>query len=125
MRLSAALCEQIIAAARAAEKPVYVDPARLPEWDKYRGAALITPNRAELEIALGRRVEARMQQAIDQMLARRRSLWRGSVFEPPNSYRFPSHATAAIGYTVAAAPSSKDNSSKDNVNPPKTSGLYS
>jgi len=30
---------------------------------------------------VGRRVEARMQQAIDDMLARRRSLWWGSVFE--------------------------------------------
>lgn len=54
--LSAAVCAAIIGATRAAGKPIFVDPARSPAWDKYRGATMPTPNRAELEIAFGRRV---------------------------------------------------------------------
>ncbi len=50
------LCGRVIAAARAAGRSVYVDPARKPEWDKYRGTTLITPNWNELEIAAGRRL---------------------------------------------------------------------
>lgn len=49
-------CQAIVAAAREAGRPVFVDPARSPDWEKYAGASLLTPNRAELEIALGRRV---------------------------------------------------------------------
>lgn len=52
--LSADLCARIIAAARAAGKPLLVDPARLPDWSHYRGATLMTPNRAELEHGVGR-----------------------------------------------------------------------
>jgi len=52
--LSAPTCTAIVAAARQQRKPVLVDPARLPEWEKYTGATLLTPNRAELEIAAGR-----------------------------------------------------------------------
>ena len=52
--LSPAVCAGIIAAARAAKKPVLVDPARGGGWEKYRGATLLTPNRAELEMAAGR-----------------------------------------------------------------------
>lgn len=51
------LCAEVIAAARRADKPVLVDPARAHVWDKYRGATLLTPNRAELEIGYGRRVD--------------------------------------------------------------------
>lgn len=54
--LSPETCAAIISAARAARKPVFVDPARTPAWDKYAGATLLTPNRTELEIAVGRRV---------------------------------------------------------------------
>ncbi len=52
--LSVATCRAIIGAARDVGKPVFVDPARSPEWEKYAGATLLTPNRAELEIACGR-----------------------------------------------------------------------
>lgn len=54
--LSDDTCMAVISAARAAGKPVFVDPARTPAWEKYAGATLLTPNRAELEIAVGRRV---------------------------------------------------------------------
>ena len=54
--LSPATCAAIIAAARQAQKPVFVDPARSSACEKYAGATLLTPNRAELEIALGRNV---------------------------------------------------------------------
>jgi D-beta-D-heptose 7-phosphate kinase/D-beta-D-heptose 1-phosphate adenosyltransferase len=55
--LSAGICAEIMAGARRHGKPVFIDPARTPDWDKYRGATLVTPNRAELEIACGRRVD--------------------------------------------------------------------
>jgi D-beta-D-heptose 7-phosphate kinase/D-beta-D-heptose 1-phosphate adenosyltransferase len=62
--LSPATCQAIVAAARHAGKPVLVDPARSPEWEKYAGATLLTPNRAEMEIAYGRRVsEDELEQA--------------------------------------------------------------
>ncbi len=54
--LSAEVCSAVVSAARKQGKPVFVDPAREPDWNKYAGATLLTPNRAELDIALGRRV---------------------------------------------------------------------
>jgi D-beta-D-heptose 7-phosphate kinase/D-beta-D-heptose 1-phosphate adenosyltransferase len=54
--LSPAICKAVIAAARRHQKPVFVDPARAPVWEHYAGATLLTPNRAELEIAFGRAV---------------------------------------------------------------------
>jgi len=48
----------ILHAARQAGKPVLVDPARLSDYARYRGATAITPNREELSIAVGRRVES-------------------------------------------------------------------
>lgn len=52
-----ALTDRVLAAAIAAgEKagiPVIVDPKRA-DWSAYRGAALITPNRKELQLATGR-----------------------------------------------------------------------
>ena len=54
--LSDDLCGRLIAAARAAGKPVLVDPCRRPGWEKYTGATLLTPNLAELEIGAGRAV---------------------------------------------------------------------
>lgn len=47
------LCERVIAAARSAGKPVFVDPARGVDYAKYRGASAITPNRTEAEEATG------------------------------------------------------------------------
>lgn len=54
--LSPEICEGIITAAREHNKPVLVDPARTGNWEKYRGATLLTPNRAELELGVGHRL---------------------------------------------------------------------
>ncbi len=43
---------QMIGEARRAGKPVLVDP-KGDDWDRYRGATLITPNRAELREVIG------------------------------------------------------------------------
>ncbi|SAL54381.1 rfaE bifunctional protein [Caballeronia peredens] len=43
---------QMIADAKRAGKPVLVDP-KGDDWDRYRGATLITPNRAELREVIG------------------------------------------------------------------------
>jgi rfaE bifunctional protein kinase chain/domain len=43
---------RMIAKARAAGKPVLVDP-KGDDWERYRGATLITPNRAELREVVG------------------------------------------------------------------------
>jgi D-beta-D-heptose 7-phosphate kinase/D-beta-D-heptose 1-phosphate adenosyltransferase len=47
------LCQHVIRAAKAAGKPVFVDPARGVDYRKYRGATVITPNRTEAELAAG------------------------------------------------------------------------
>lgn len=47
------LCREIIRVARSAGKPVFVDPARIADYSKYRGATAITPNRTEAEFATG------------------------------------------------------------------------
>lgn len=49
------LCQGVIKLCRAAAKPVFVDPARLHDYVKYRGATAITPNRTEAEVATGLR----------------------------------------------------------------------
>jgi D-beta-D-heptose 7-phosphate kinase/D-beta-D-heptose 1-phosphate adenosyltransferase len=43
----------LIRAAAQARKPVFVDPKRA-DWEAYRGATLLTPNRAEFEQVVGR-----------------------------------------------------------------------
>ena len=45
--------EQIIGIARAADKPVLVDP-KGDEYSRYAGATIVTPNRAELREVVGR-----------------------------------------------------------------------
>ncbi len=47
------LCQGVIQMARIAGKPVMVDPAKLDDYSKYRGATVITPNRTEAEFATG------------------------------------------------------------------------
>ncbi|MCH2152328.1 MAG: PfkB family carbohydrate kinase [Phycisphaerales bacterium] len=47
------VCAAVIAAAKSAGKEVLVDPALLENYDKYRGATTITPNRTEAELATG------------------------------------------------------------------------
>ena len=54
--LSPEVCARVIAAARRHDKPVFIDPARTRVWEQYRGASILTPNWAELEIAVGRRL---------------------------------------------------------------------
>ena len=51
--LADGICQRLINQARAAGKPVVVDPGRTRGWERYRGATLLTPNRAELAHAVG------------------------------------------------------------------------
>lgn len=51
--LSAKVCQAIIQAARQRGIPVLVDPARVNDYGKYRGATLLKPNRLEAERATG------------------------------------------------------------------------
>lgn len=41
------LCREVIAMSKAAGKPVFVDPAPVTDYRKYKGATAITPNRTE------------------------------------------------------------------------------
>jgi D-beta-D-heptose 7-phosphate kinase/D-beta-D-heptose 1-phosphate adenosyltransferase len=50
---SAEVCQAVIKLARAAKKPVLVDPAKIEDYGRYRGATAITPNRTEAELASG------------------------------------------------------------------------
>ncbi len=47
------LCKAVIERARLAEVPVLVDPAAIADYEKYRGASAITPNRTEAALATG------------------------------------------------------------------------
>ncbi|MFT3684487.1 MAG: PfkB family carbohydrate kinase [Phycisphaerales bacterium] len=46
-------CQAIIKRAKAAGKPVFVDPAAMSDYSRYAGATTITPNRNEAEKAVG------------------------------------------------------------------------
>jgi D-beta-D-heptose 7-phosphate kinase/D-beta-D-heptose 1-phosphate adenosyltransferase len=48
-----AFCQAVIKKARAAGKPVFVDPAAIGDYSRYAGATTITPNRNEAEKAAG------------------------------------------------------------------------
>lgn len=50
---SPAFCQQVIERASRARVPVMIDPARISDYHKYRGATVITPNRTEAEVATG------------------------------------------------------------------------
>jgi len=52
---STSLCQAVIELARAAGKPVFVDPASSVDWARYAGATTMTPNRTELEQAIEHR----------------------------------------------------------------------
>lgn len=56
--LTESLCQRIIEAARKMNKAVLVDPARLEDYSKYRGATILTPNRSEFRLAAGCRGES-------------------------------------------------------------------
>lgn len=51
--LTERVCQGLIALARERGVPVYVDPASIDDYRKYRGATCITPNRTEAERATG------------------------------------------------------------------------
>ena len=51
--LTESLTQRLIALAKAKNIPVLIDPARLNDYDKYRGATLIKLNRPEAEKATG------------------------------------------------------------------------
>lgn len=52
------VCQHVIRRAKAAGKPVFVDPAKISDYAKYAGATCITPNRTEAEYATGKRTHA-------------------------------------------------------------------
>ncbi len=52
--ISQALVASIVTTAKKYNKTVMVDPARLTTYERYRGVHVLTPNRAELSIAVGR-----------------------------------------------------------------------
>jgi D-beta-D-heptose 7-phosphate kinase/D-beta-D-heptose 1-phosphate adenosyltransferase len=47
------VCKQMIQWAAVANKKVLIDPARISDYSKYAGAAVITPNRQETSMAVG------------------------------------------------------------------------
>ncbi|MHC5110255.1 MAG: PfkB family carbohydrate kinase [Planctomycetota bacterium] len=47
------LVRRTVKAAREQNKPVLTDPARLPDYERYRGSTYVTPNRQELALACG------------------------------------------------------------------------
>jgi rfaE bifunctional protein kinase chain/domain len=63
----------MIERARAAGKTVLVDP-KDEDWDKYRGASLVTPNRAEFRQVVGRWTDERDMAAKAQALRARLDL---------------------------------------------------
>lgn len=50
------VCRAIIERARAAEVPVFVDPAAIKDYSKYAGSSVITPNATETTLATGMKV---------------------------------------------------------------------
>jgi D-beta-D-heptose 7-phosphate kinase/D-beta-D-heptose 1-phosphate adenosyltransferase len=50
------ICQAIIERARAAEVPVFVDPAAIKDYAKYAGSSVITPNATETALATGMKV---------------------------------------------------------------------
>jgi D-beta-D-heptose 7-phosphate kinase/D-beta-D-heptose 1-phosphate adenosyltransferase len=65
------LCGAVIAACRKAGVPVLVDPAKLSDYSKYKGATAITPNRTEAEFATGLRTDHEADPAHNAQLAER------------------------------------------------------
>ncbi len=70
-----ALLQEILGLARSAGKPVFVDPKER-DFQRYRGATVLTPNASEAEIALGIQIDpaaaatdARWEQSIQDRLA--------------------------------------------------------
>lgn len=64
------VCQGVIDLARRSGKPVFVDPARLDSYARYRHATAITPNRTEAEIAANQRTHGDADVAHNASLAR-------------------------------------------------------
>ncbi|MBX3367158.1 MAG: D-glycero-beta-D-manno-heptose 1-phosphate adenylyltransferase [Phycisphaeraceae bacterium] len=64
------VCQGVIEMVRSVGKPVFVDPARLDSYSRYRGATVITPNRTEAEVATGQRTDGEADVAHNATLAR-------------------------------------------------------
>jgi D-beta-D-heptose 7-phosphate kinase/D-beta-D-heptose 1-phosphate adenosyltransferase len=52
------LLRSVIDTATECGVPVFIDPARITDYARYRGAALLTPNRVEASLATGRKIAA-------------------------------------------------------------------
>jgi len=64
------MASQVIGDAREASVPVVVDPARVSDYSRYRGATVLTPNRYEAEMASGIKIvdNASLQRAAQKIL---------------------------------------------------------
>lgn len=106
--LTPEVCQHVISAARAAGLPVFVDP-KGSDFDKYRGASLLTPNTKELmQVTRSNSVETLLQDAaalrteLDiTRLALTRSEEGITVFSASGSQHYP--ATAQEVFDVSGA----------------------
>lgn len=67
------LLRWLIDAARYNDQPVLIDPGRLPDYERYRGATLLKPNRLEAELECGGTLSS-SQQVIESARRLRSSL---------------------------------------------------
>ena len=100
---------QMIAAARAADKPVLIDP-KGSDYSRYSGATVITPNRAELQQVIGRwRDEASLAEKAQQLrqalkldaLLLTRSEEGMSLFDAEGALHVPAQAREVFDVTGA------------------------
>jgi D-beta-D-heptose 7-phosphate kinase/D-beta-D-heptose 1-phosphate adenosyltransferase len=56
--VSESLLQAVIGEAKRQGRPVLVDPARLRDYGRYRGADMLLPNRDELSVAVGQRFDS-------------------------------------------------------------------
>ena len=74
------LLADIIALCRQRRVPVFVDPKGV-DYSRYAGATLVKPNRRELEIATGRRLDSSAPDFIESVIAAARDLIKSSRIE--------------------------------------------
>ena len=100
---------KMIRLARAANKPVLIDP-KGTDWSRYSGASVITPNRAELaqvlgnwqdEVSLGHKMEALIEQLQLKALLLTRSEEGMSLFEAGRVTSVPAQAREVADVTGA------------------------
>ncbi len=105
------VCDAVIKAARLAGKPVFVDP-KGADWDRYRGATLLTPNKKELVTYAGRplesigALEAASRQIIEELGLEALLVTlgaQGMLFVPKVGSAFLEKATAQEVYDVSGA----------------------